>query len=212
MGVVKMADLEENDFGKTMVLAPSEFGGEKVVPKAKLICANVDLLGDSAGAEVILDGKDVCLGRGDENTVALKVEGISRLHARFFPSGDMWGVVDLGSTNGVKVNGSKAHEAFLKHGDMVQIGKLQYQFLVEGKAPPVPKAAKPDADITGAGEKTAIIGKQQAATAAQAPAGRPTGTKAIAEDPAKSGPNVGLLLISAGVILMLVVGALAFLQ
>ncbi len=137
IGADKMED-DDDDLDKTMVLAPSALKKKKVLPKAKLVCVDASVLSGPAGAEISLEEVETTLGRGEENTVSLKAEGISRMHARFFPSGDIWGIEDLGSTNGIKINGSKAHEAFLKHGDMIKMGARQYQFMLEGTPPPEP--------------------------------------------------------------------------
>lgn len=56
---------------------------------------------------------------------------MSRRHAAF--NGDAREVIvrDLGSTNGILVNGVKAQEARLQNGDVVQIGHLQVRFVDE---------------------------------------------------------------------------------
>lgn len=212
-----MSESGENQFDKTMVLAPSALKEKQVVPKAKLVCLEPERLPGPEGREVVLESQAVTVGRGDENHVTLKVEGVSRMHARFFPSGDMWGVEDLGSTNGVRVNQAKAHEVWLKHGDVVELGSIKYQYLVEGKEPPKPKAAaKPDLDLTGAGDSTVLMGKpaQASASAGAKPvAAKPKATKPPPAEtvrarpaPAKSdtakGSNLGLWLIIVGALLL----------
>src|SRR5688500_19196336 len=56
---------------------------------------------------------------------------LSRRHAEFVTTGAMVTVRDLGSRNGVFVNGTRAAEHMLEPGDIVQIGPLRARFVVE---------------------------------------------------------------------------------
>jgi pSer/pThr/pTyr-binding forkhead associated (FHA) protein len=57
---------------------------------------------------------------------------VSRRHAelRRGSTGD-WQVVDLGSTNGVKVNGRRVDSARLSPGDEVTLGTTRFTFEIE---------------------------------------------------------------------------------
>jgi adenylate cyclase len=68
------------------------------------------------------------VGRASDNILVLKDFSVSRHHARFEKRGDGWWVVDLGSTNGVKVNGRYVNEAGLSDADEVQIGNFSISF------------------------------------------------------------------------------------
>jgi len=68
------------------------------------------------------------MGRASDNSVVLKDFSVSRHHARLEQRGDVWWVVDLGSTNGVKVNGRYVTEAALNDGDQLQVGNFQLSF------------------------------------------------------------------------------------
>lgn len=60
-------------------------------------------------------------------------QGVSRIHAAIRISGQRVTIVDLGSSNGTRVNGQKINphsEILLHHGDMLALGKLKIQFLV----------------------------------------------------------------------------------
>lgn len=62
------------------------------------------------------------IGRGPENDLSLHAEGISRYHCRLFQRGEEWYVEDLGSTNGVVVNGEKiAAPQSLQKGDKIEL-------------------------------------------------------------------------------------------
>jgi adenylate cyclase len=67
-------------------------------------------------------------GRASDNLLVLKDFSVSRHHARFEQRGEDWWVVDLGSTNGVKVNGRYVAESQLADLDEVQIGNFAITF------------------------------------------------------------------------------------
>ena len=56
---------------------------------------------------------------------------MSRRHAAFSADREHAIVRDLGSRNGILVNGTKVSEAQLRSGDVVQIGHLQVKFVDE---------------------------------------------------------------------------------
>ena len=122
-------------------------------PKARLVCLDTSVLEGTSGAEILLDEHEVTVGRGSENTVVLIAEGISRAHARFYPGDNQWGLADLGSTNGVRVNKSKVDSAWLENGDTVAIGDVGYKYelitdaaLKAALATPKPEPAAPQVD------------------------------------------------------------------
>ncbi|HEU4521531.1 MAG TPA: adenylate/guanylate cyclase domain-containing protein [Thermoanaerobaculia bacterium] len=67
------------------------------------------------------------LGRTEGNDVILNHPSVSRKHARFENRGEQWWVVDLKSTNGVKVNGTLISEAQVRAGDRIHIGSVQIE-------------------------------------------------------------------------------------
>jgi pSer/pThr/pTyr-binding forkhead associated (FHA) protein len=72
------------------------------------------------------------MGRSKECECVLSDPNISRKHAqlRRNSSGD-WQVVDLGSTNGIKVNGRRVDSSRLSPGDEVTIGTTTFTFDIE---------------------------------------------------------------------------------
>ena len=86
------------------------------------IGARAELLGSSGAV----------LGRSREADIVLDDANVSRKHAEVRPSGGSWTVRDLGSTNGVKVNGRRIDGAqSLKPGDVIEIGTSQATFELE---------------------------------------------------------------------------------
>ncbi len=77
--------------------------------------------GPSRGATFVLsDG--ATLGRGWNNPIQVMDEQISRVHARFVQSPGGFEIEDMGSRNGVILNGRRVPRALLRPGDELQIG------------------------------------------------------------------------------------------
>jgi hypothetical protein len=69
------------------------------------------------------------IGRSRDCDVVLDDAGISRRHAEVRPGAGGWTVADLGSTNGVLVNGQPIHGArALQPGDRVELGSTELVF------------------------------------------------------------------------------------
>ena len=74
------------------------------------------------------------LGRSRECDIVLDDANVSRRHAEVRPSGGSWIVRDLGSTNGVKVNGRRARPSrpqSLAPGDAIELGTSRVVFDLE---------------------------------------------------------------------------------
>jgi len=92
--------------------------------------------GSRAGALVLPDGRRLALGaqpvsvgRLPECTIPLPDPNVSRRHCEVRASGSSFIVVDLGSTNGTKVNGARIQgEHTLADGDVVSVGPLSMRF------------------------------------------------------------------------------------
>ena len=154
-----MSELDEEGFQKTMILAPSARGGDQKLPDAELTCQNPETLPDPVYGRIRLRAEAVTIGRSPDNTVSLGVEGISRQHARVFPGGDVWGIQDLGSTNGVVVNGVRVKDTWLKHGDTVQLGRLKFAYEELARRP----RAEPEAELGEATDQTLVMNPGKAA-------------------------------------------------
>lgn len=81
--------------------------------------------------KLALQESPVGIGRATDNALAIKDFSVSRHHARLELRDGTWWIVDLGSTNGVKVNGRYVQEAPLAAGDTIQIGNFTFSFLQE---------------------------------------------------------------------------------
>jgi hypothetical protein len=75
------------------------------------------------GRTVLLGAGGAVLGRSKDCDVVVNDENVSRRHAEVRPSGGSWVVRDLGSTNGVRVNGHRVRDAQpLRPGDKIEVG------------------------------------------------------------------------------------------
>ncbi len=75
------------------------------------------------------EDRAVRVGRAEGNEIVLPDSNVSRQHASFTPLGNgHWAVADLGSANGVLVNGEFISERDLKNTDAVTIGSYTLRF------------------------------------------------------------------------------------
>jgi hypothetical protein len=78
--------------------------------------------GSGSGTRVAVNGTRLTAGRSSGCDVVVDDSTVSREHAAFVRRGETWWVVDLGSTNGTKVNGTRAAEQPISPGDQIQLG------------------------------------------------------------------------------------------
>jgi pSer/pThr/pTyr-binding forkhead associated (FHA) protein len=84
------------------------------------------------GRRMVLGRTGAVLGRSRDCDIVLEDPNVSRKHAEIRPAGDGWAVHDLGSTNGVSVNGRRVRDSQpLSAGDRVELGTAQLRFELE---------------------------------------------------------------------------------
>jgi hypothetical protein len=120
--------LEEH--GQTMIYSTSarvrgpveEAHANRLAPRVLLAVGGRRLLVPPAGGTI---------GRSRDCDIVLDDVGISRRHAEIRPGADDWTIADLGSTNGVSVNGRDIRGAHRLHpGDRVELGSTEIVFEV----------------------------------------------------------------------------------
>jgi hypothetical protein len=91
--------------------------------------------GAGAGSIVLPNGERftlhqevITVGRHPDSNLVLADPNVSRAHAEIRPQGDRYAVVDLGSTNGTKVNGVKIAQHLLQDGDEISFGNTRMRF------------------------------------------------------------------------------------
>ncbi len=90
------------------------------------------------GLELRITKTPVIVGRVRENAdLVIDHRSISKEHARLTRLSDgTWQVLDLGSANGIKVNGEPYSKSEIRSGDRVELGHVSLRFLAAGaKAP-----------------------------------------------------------------------------
>jgi pSer/pThr/pTyr-binding forkhead associated (FHA) protein len=77
-------------------------------------------------------GSRAVIGRSDDADCVLPDPNISRRHAELRRSADgQWEIVDMKSTNGIKVNGRRLPSSSLRDGDQVTLGTTTFRFVLE---------------------------------------------------------------------------------
>jgi pSer/pThr/pTyr-binding forkhead associated (FHA) protein len=76
----------------------------------------------------MLESEPIVIGRLPECTVVLGDPNVSRRHAEVRRQGADVVVVDLGSTNGTRVNGVPVRERPLADGDEIMVGTTTLRF------------------------------------------------------------------------------------
>jgi FhaA, N-terminal domain/FHA domain len=119
---------EEDEHGNTMIYSAStrargsleRAGASPRPPRALLAVGARRLLVPPEGGVV---------GRSRDCAIVLEDAGVSRHHAELRPDGDHWTIEDLGSTNGVLLNGREIHGATpLREGDRLELGSTEIVF------------------------------------------------------------------------------------
>ena len=78
---------------------------------------------------VLKDGADLTLGRAPDNDCVLAHDSVSRRHARIRNTSDgRWTIEDLGSKNGIRVDGSRVQESALAASQWLAIGDVFCEF------------------------------------------------------------------------------------
>jgi Protein of unknown function (DUF3662)/FHA domain len=119
------AEPPQADYGHTMVYTP-----DRAAPPPQ------DFMGPRRGrGYVTIDGKKTMLagermtiGRSRDCEIVIDDPNVSRRHAEIRKTIEGWMIVDLGSTNGVKVNGRRAQEEVLRPGDKITLGLIELGF------------------------------------------------------------------------------------
>jgi pSer/pThr/pTyr-binding forkhead associated (FHA) protein len=99
----------------------------EVPPAASAV---LHILGGSAAPRRLTG--ETTIGRLPECDVTLQDSSVSRRHAKITRNGHGWTITDLGSTNGVKVNGERVVTADLHDGDRIELGNARLSFSFEG--------------------------------------------------------------------------------
>lgn len=98
----------------------------------RLVCTS----GPFVGGEFKVLGNEVIIGRAPDSDVVIEHPSVSKQHARILREIEDVFIEDLGSSNGITVNGQERKRAALRSGDRIEIGGLEFRF-VTGDGPVV---------------------------------------------------------------------------
>ncbi len=102
---------------------------------------------NDGSTEAVRLGEKTRIGRGpDGNDVAIPIvyQSVSRQHLEIRREKDGYRLLDLGSRNGVLVNGIYAKDMYLRDGDEIRIGQdekgqeIRIEFQLGSETPPHP--------------------------------------------------------------------------
>ncbi|MBX7255800.1 MAG: GAF domain-containing protein [Candidatus Hydrogenedentes bacterium] len=129
------------------------------------------------------------LGRAEDNTVSLAIEGVSRHHAKILRRGDQVVVMDLNSLNGTYVNNQRIVERVLSDRDEIRLGGnclLVYLADDPGQAPK-PDSSSPSSlvqDLAKIRDEMDRVSSTLTMIGKQATSGQPQ-AQAVAQETAK---------------------------
>ena len=121
-----IADEKTSRFSSTLEIARETFIGK--IPTQQH--AYLEIMGDKK-EKVMLGENEAIIGRVPECNVQILVENVSRKHARIIYRNEEYQIEDLGSTNGIYVNGIKVEKCILRKHDMIEIGGVKILFVEE---------------------------------------------------------------------------------
>jgi type II secretory pathway predicted ATPase ExeA len=104
---------------------PGGGGGIADRPRPRRIDSLDILLDHNPMARIGLNASRLLIGRHPWNDVPLDDDSVSRHHAMLVRESGHWTIVDLNSTNGIRINDRVARQQRLRHGDVVQIGRFR---------------------------------------------------------------------------------------
>jgi len=119
---------DDDEHGNTMIYSSSarvrgslERAGARPRPPRALLAVGARRL--------LVPPEGGVIGRSRDCAIVLDDAGVSRHHAELHPDGDGWMIEDLGSTNGVLLNGSEIRgAAALQEGDRLELGSTEIVF------------------------------------------------------------------------------------
>jgi pSer/pThr/pTyr-binding forkhead associated (FHA) protein len=113
-----------HDAATAMIQAPAH-----PAPPARIVM----LTPPAPGAEFALSKDVIRIGRAEDLDAWVNHRSISREHAEIRHDDNVYTVVDLGSANGVRVNGRDVRNAVLQSGDVIELGQVRFRFVGTGE-------------------------------------------------------------------------------
>src|SRR6266568_1986162 len=125
--------IEQLEPGATMVYKPKTPVPTQAVSAEELGLEQEIAVLTFDGARHEVNQRRVVLGRSRDCDIQLADTNVSRHHAELRQEGASYWIVDLGSTNGLEVNGKRVKRAKLAEGDTIMLGSTEVTFSQEQK-------------------------------------------------------------------------------
>jgi hypothetical protein len=133
-GIVEPSEEEElpapEPSGRTMVYSNAGRLAEPLEERARSRAETaLLLLGDQ---RLVVGPGGASLGRSRQSDIVLEDPNVSRQHAEIRPRGGSWVLIDLGSTNGSRINGRQVEAPeVVRPGDEIELGSTRLRFELE---------------------------------------------------------------------------------
>ncbi|HQK17931.1 MAG TPA: FHA domain-containing protein [Polyangiaceae bacterium] len=90
--------------------------------------------GVAAGTEYPLEGERIIIGRAEEADISINHSSVSRTHAEIVNLGaGIYELFDRGSSNGVRVNGTRFERRVIEDDDEIELGDVRLRFVARGR-------------------------------------------------------------------------------
>jgi ABC transport system ATP-binding/permease protein len=131
--VIQLGDYRIEVLDESMVentpTSIEEISGATTRPDRLVVVA-----GPNPGQEFIFDETTMMIGRAAEVSVSIPHVSVSRVHAEIHALGNArYEIIDKGSANGVRVNGSLLGRALIEAGDYIELGEVRLKFVGAGQ-------------------------------------------------------------------------------
>ncbi|MET0410167.1 MAG: FHA domain-containing protein [Polyangiaceae bacterium] len=122
-------DLSDEEAELAAAQAPQ---AEAAAPAAPLPDRFIVVQGPDVGAVFALTEQKLLVGRGEECHIALDDASVSRVHLEVIRTEHGLMVLDQGSSNGLRINGTDLPSAMLRSGDLLELGDVRLKFVPAG--------------------------------------------------------------------------------
>jgi hypothetical protein len=144
-----------------------------------------------------LDRQTVTLGRGSDNDIAIDCGSVSVKHAEMRRVEGGYQLIDVGSTNGIKLDGERQGVIALRNGVSVTLGDVEFDFLLTAEEKEILSREKPE-ELSYPDE----VGKEEPESSSE----KSSHKKEDREEPEHEGGGCGFLMV----LLFLILAAAAF--
>jgi FHA domain-containing protein len=122
-------EASQGDLGSTMVYSAVRPSERRETSPERGATTRALLIRD--GKTFVIDQPTAVIGRSSRCDFVVDDPNVSRRHAELQQRGADWYVVDLGSTNGIAVNGKQVSSSRLAPGDEIALGTARLRFNVD---------------------------------------------------------------------------------